>query len=481
MIEEKLKELDLSKYELILLPGFIQWDSTNLEKRISLPIKKGTEFASDLPLLLKNLKEIKLSNKIPANRIVELAGEKDYHRIIKEKFEKIKNNLGKVSFYINESKSEIMISKELPPPIIAEIVNCTNKTDISIIKKVEHYINSGADIIDIGCIASSPNPERVKDIINLIRKQFDVLLSIDSMNTEEIQIAVKSNIDMILSMDISNYKDFIDIPKDIPIVILPTNIKKGHFPKTPIERVRNLFTLTNKMKELGFTKLIADPLLETPISPGILNSLQAYYLYRNEVNKDKNKRLELPLFFGISNVVELMDIDSVGINGLLSSIALELDIGILFTTEHSKKLIGGVRELKQCVKLNYLSKNRKSPPINQGIQIFKAKGKLYQNTPPLYLENSIIINEINLNYIPDEKGYFKIYINHYDNKIYVLFFSNNNKILKVIVSSDSESICKKIIDLRLTNDLSHVSYLGREIKKAELYLKFGKPYIQDKS
>ena len=284
---------------------------------------------------------------------------------------------------------------------------------------------------------------------------------------------------MILSMDQSTYTDFIEIPKDIPIVILPTKIKNGYFPKNPQERVKNLFILTKKMKDLGFRKLIADPLLETPLYPGILNSLQAYSLYKEEVKKDENKELELPLFFGISNVVELMDIDSVGIHGLLASIAMELDIGILFTTEHSKKLFGGVRELKQCLKLNYISMLRNTPPINQGIQIFKAKGKKFQEKPLISINNSIEVSEINQNYNPDENGYFKIYIDHYNKKIYVMFFSNDNKLLNLICGNDSESLCKKIIELKLIKNRNHINYLGRETKKAEIYLRFGKPYIQD--
>lgn len=479
MIDNKLREVNLSKYELILVPGFIQFDLTNLEKRFSLPIRKGTEFASDLPLLLKKLENITLSNKISADRVTELNHKMEYQKIVKEMVEKVKKNLGSLSFYINKSKYPLIISKTLPPPIIAEIVDCTNRNNRSILKKVKHYIESGADIIDIGCVTNNSNPDKVKEIIKLIRENFDILLSIDSMNKDEILAAVSLDIDMILSMDQSTYTDFIEIPKDIPIVILPTKIKNGYFPKNPQERVKNLFILTKKMKDLGFRKLIADPLLETPLYPGVLNSLQAYSLYKEEVKKDENKELELPLFFGISNVVELMDIDSVGINGLLASIAMELDIGILFTTEHSKKLFGGVRELKQCLKLNYISKYRNTPPINQGIQIFKAKGKKFQENPLININNSIEVSEVNQNYIPDEKGYFKIYIDHYNKKIYVMFFSNDNKLLNLICGNDSESLCKKIIELKLIKNMNHINYLGRETKKAEIYLHFGKPYIQD--
>jgi len=359
LVRDILKDITLNEYDLILLPGFIQWDTTKLEEEKSIEIKKGPEFASDLPMILKHLDSVKLSNKTAANRVLEISGERDYEEIVKEKIEIAKENLGFHTFFINEHTSSLIIGNNLPPPIIAEIVNCPEKSNDAIIRKVNHYIESGADIIDIGCVANKPNPERIKEIVHLIRNNFNILISIDSMEKTEILSAVDEGIDLILSFDLGNYKDFLNVPREIPIVILPTNIKAAYFPKEPEIRVKNLFKLTQELKQNGFKKLIADPLLETPINPGICNSLEAYFLYKKQVVIKENKNLELPLFFGVSNVVELMDIDSVGINGLLASIAVELDIGILFTVEHSTKLIEGVRELKESVKLNYISKYKR--------------------------------------------------------------------------------------------------------------------------
>ena len=461
-------------YDLVLLPGFVQWDSTSLEAKFSFRIRKGPEFASDLPELLNNLEEVKFSNTVPANKLFEQSGEALYNQIVQEQYKSARENLGFHTFYINEEKSELIIGRNLPAPIIAEIVNCTDKSDESIIKKTKHYIDSGADVIDIGCVSNKPNPLRVKEIIQILRNHFNILLSIDSMDPAEILAAVDLNIDMILSFDIGNFKDFINIPKDIPIVILPTNIREGIFPKSPETRVKNLQSLAKQLKNHGFTKLIADPLLETPISPGICNSLETYFLYKKLPPED-----QLPLFFGISNVVELMDIDSVGINGLLSSIAVELDMGILFTVEHSPKLFGGVEELKDSIKLNYLAKNKKTPPINQGLSVFKAKGKISQNSPQVNESNAIIVNTLDQDYIPDDKGYFRIYVNQLARKLYILFFSIKDNLLHIFIGDNAEAISKEIIKKNLTKDIYHLNYLGRELNKAEMSLILGKPYIQD--
>ncbi|MFX1366851.1 MAG: dihydropteroate synthase-like protein [Promethearchaeota archaeon] len=474
-----LDKININEYDLVLLPGFIQWDSTNLEEKYSIIIRKGPEFASDLPFILKNLENFNLSNILPANRLLEISGENQFSEILKEQLELAKNQLGYHTFYLNKEKSNLIIGKNLPPPIIAEIVNCTEKENDNILKKVKHYINSGADIIDIGCVSNKSNPERVKEIIKLIKSKYNVLLSIDSMVPEEINAAVDEDIDLILSLDLGNYKELLTLPEDIPLVILPTNVKNAYFPRDPESRVKNLFKLTKELKNNGFRKLIADPLLETPINPGITNSLQAYFLYKKKAMENKHKEFELPMFFGISNVVELMDIDSVGINGLLASIAIELDMGILFTVEHSTKLMGGVRELKESVKLNYIAKHNKTPPINQGISIFKAKGKISQEIPLISEANVILIDKTSIDYIPDKNGYFRIYTDNYSKRIIVYFYSYEDKLLQTLIGENAEAISKKIIQNELTKDIYHLNYLGRELKKAELCLFFGKPYIQD--
>jgi len=372
-----------------------------------------------------------------------------------------------------------MIGNNLPPPIIAEIVNCPEKSNEAIVRKINHYIESGADIIDIGCIANRPYPDRIKEIVQLIRNNFNVLISIDSMEKSEILAAVDEGVDLILSLDLGNYKDFLSLPRDIPIVILPTNINEAYFPKEPDIRVKNIFNLTQELQQNGFKKLIADPLLETPITPGICNSLETYFLYKKQVTKEINKNLELPLFFGISNVVELMDIDSVGINGLLASIAVELDMGILFTVEHSTKMTGGVRELKESVKLNYISKYKRTPPINHGINVFKAKGKTSQALPEFDRTDAIFVKDYASGYIPDKNGYFKFYVNHYTKEIYVLFYSNQKILLKTLIGNKAETLSKKVLELNLTTNIQHINYLGRELNKAEFCLLTGKPYIQD--
>ena len=60
IVVDILKNISITDYDLILLPGFVQWDTSILEAKYHIKIKKGPEFASDLPHILKNLDKINL-------------------------------------------------------------------------------------------------------------------------------------------------------------------------------------------------------------------------------------------------------------------------------------------------------------------------------------------------------------------------------------------------------------------------------------
>ncbi|HEY0090214.1 MAG TPA: hypothetical protein VGB37_15305, partial [Candidatus Lokiarchaeia archaeon] len=109
MVKDIINKTSLSKLDLILIPGFVQWDTSDLEKEFSVNIKKGPEFASDLTMILKEIDNIELSNKIPANRLIQISGEESYNDIVKERVKIATNNLGSHTFYINDKKSDLAI------------------------------------------------------------------------------------------------------------------------------------------------------------------------------------------------------------------------------------------------------------------------------------------------------------------------------------------------------------------------------------
>ena len=67
------------------------------------------------------------------------------------------------------------------------------------------------------------------------------------------------------------------------------------------------------------------------------------------------------------------------------------------------------------------------------------------------------------------------------NKIYVEYFENNGNLLHTIEGTDAASIYYTIIERGFISKLDHAAYLGKELTKAEYFLKYDIPFIQDKA
>lgn len=81
----------------------------------------------------------------------------------------------------------------------------------------------------------------------------------------------------------------------------------------------------------------------------------------------------------------------------------------------------------------------------------------------------------------DRAGYFVV-IPVPDRKIIVVeHYAYDNKLLHTIEGTEAPSLCSTIIENEWLTELSHAAYLGRELSKAELSLKHGFKYVQDKA
>ena len=89
----------------------------------------------------------------------------------------------------------------------------------------------------------------------------------------------------------------------------------------------------------------------------------------------------MPLFVGVSNVTELMDADSVGVNALLARLSSEVDASILLATEKSDKAKGTVAEEVAAAKMMFLAKKRGSVPKDLGIDLLILKDKRIHEEP----------------------------------------------------------------------------------------------------
>lgn len=79
----------------------------------------------------------------------------------------------------------------------------------------------------------------------------------------------------------------------------------------------------------------------------------------------------------------------------------------------------------------------------------------------------------------DPKGFFLIKPNYKDKTIHAGFCTNDNVLRYEIIGKRPQEIYHTIAKLGLISLYEHAAYLGKELKKAELAIKYSIKYVQD--
>jgi dihydropteroate synthase-like protein len=451
--------LPIIKYDLILIPGLSSGDFSGLEKELGIAIRLGPKHAIDLGFVLSFVGSFELSTKIPA---CELLIERKRSTAI-EKIIELENNA--VSSLTLRS---VKIGGNSRMKVMAEIVDAGNLDQNELIQKIIFFVESGADIIDLG-MSLDTSKTGVRNAVETARYVTSIPLSVDTLEPDLINAAVDAGIDIVLSLNSKNIEKVKDgIIKNSTIsLIIPDRS----------DDLESLFNNIESASIFGIKNIIADPVLE-PAGHGLSRSISRYYEFRE---RDRNT----PLFFGVGNVTELIDADSIGVNSILSGIAMELGASILFTPEFSPKACGSVSELRTASNMMMLSQDRGSAPKDLGVDMLVVKEKRrreYGKIPDTFIDA-----RGSEKWHLDPAGCFKIELTDdeirngklYPGKIMVRNNNVNNINNNAIVGSTAKEILDTIIERGLISRLDHAAYLGRELMKAELALKFKRSYSQD--
>jgi dihydropteroate synthase-like protein len=497
-----------SDYNFILIPGFTTWDTHEIADQISIPIYKGTRFSGDLLDLLTHIREIELPTKKAADYLLRNHSHQKIEKHIKllTKVYSLKGQMKtgpRVLQFTCQNGDIILTGGKFPPLLIAEIVDCPKLSDIQIMDKIKYFVNSGAIVIDLGMIFGKSHPELIRRIVPQIKSTYDILVSVDSVQIEEIIAGIEAGVDMILSIDGENINKFLEyierseVNRDLGLVLVPLDGSSHKTISNPEEKAEFLISLAKRLNSYGFHNIMYDALLKSPISPGLMGSLYDYQVLHKKLHF--HPKLHYPSFIGLHNVFELVDADSSGLITLLTLIARELECAGIFTTEFSPKTLGSIRDTKRSIELAYLAQISKSPPTNLGIDAFTVKSKRKSLTrvedsshiidlstdqvPQGILQNLI---EQDYKFIHDSTGYFKFYVNHAAKLIEALFlpFENTKKRLDLkdsllLKGTTAESIYKIIDKLGLIKEISHAFYVGKELSKAEYALHINAAYFED--
>jgi len=473
IIEGLKDKKNLTSFNLILTPGLLRGDTATITTALRVPAYKGPKYAADLSVVLDMLCEVNLSTTTPAD---ELLKQQLTAKALAE-IEKVENQrttlLQKPG---NMLVGGVAVGRDFPLRVLAEIVDAALMDKETVQQTARRFALAGADFIDVGMAAGESQPQKAAQLIHWVREVTNLPLSIDSLDPEEIKAAVKAGVQLVLSADAGNIQAIAPCIKDIPVVVIPTNQNIGYMPKSASERVEFLEEIITKAQSLGVNNVLADLILDPQ---EILNSFLAFkeFAQRNPA---------VPLFVGISNVTELFDADSVGLNAVLTRISAEIGGGILLATEKSNKAKGTVAEEVVATKMMFLAKKRNSVPKDFGIDLLILKDKRAHEEP--YNRNleattqSVIIAPEKVEPATlDPMGAFRIFIDHTDHLIVAIRYSVNNspEPLNVIKGKTAQAVYTKILEMGLVSKLDHSAYLGNELTKAEIALKTDKNYLQD--
>ncbi|MDD1681994.1 MAG: dihydropteroate synthase-like protein [Methanoregula sp.] len=423
--------LKKKKYDCVVVSGMCTASFEQVERETGIPIYRGPRHAADLALVLPLLGTVTLSRTIPADDFLAARkAESALGRIEKEEKDAIPD------FLIRGVK----IGGSSRIKVLAEIMVAHRCGEIQ--RLVEDYRACGADIVDLG-FGFDATPDDVARVFSQLL-DIDTPLAVDTQDPMLIRAAL-TRADIVLSLQETNIPK---IGKEVAEAGLAAVVVPGNS------------TLAKNIalaKKAGIRCIIADPLLQ-PAGSGFTRSLSRF------------KKTGCPVFFGAGNVVELFDADSVGMNALLAGIAAEVGASVIFTSEHSDKTKGSIREMRRATEMMVLAKDRPFPK-DLGIDLLVLKEKRRRREPPLEYDTAQPAQPMPDEIAYDPKGNFRIGIEG-DQIVAVV-----NK--KAIRGHRWQDVLHTIL---LQNDVSlldHAGYLGRELYKAELAIRYGRSFEQD--
>lgn len=326
--------------------------------------------------------------------------------------------------------------------IIAEINNAPRLDVDDIIQTAIRLRSDGADVIDIGCL-----PGMIwKDVGTVVRELVDrgLRVSVDSLQVEEIQLAVAAGAELVLSVNSTNRHAAADWGAEVVVI-----------PDSPQNWLQ--MTETIEFLDLRQVPIRIDPILE-PIGFGFAASL-ARYMEARRIWPDAR------MMMGIGNLTELTDVDSAGVNLLLLAICEELAIGSVLTTEVINWSRTSVRECDIARRLVHASITGHIPPKNLDLRLVCLRDpRLNEFSADELAELARSIRDNN----------YRLAVA--DGQLHLMGGGNHWQ------APDAFALFQQLLDSGADNlDPSHAFYLGYELCKATIAAQLGKQYEQDQA
>jgi len=385
MIARRLK--DTFGADRMIVPGRCRGDLDALSSKLGLPVSRGPEELKDLP-----------------------------------------QYFGK--------KAQISNLDAYSVKIFAEITDAPYLSIDEAVNRAHYYRDNGANVIDIGCLPSTDFPHMEALIKTL--KNLGFLVSIDSLETDDLLKGGKAGADYLLSLHEKNLW-IADEVASIPVLI-----PERHQDLASLDRAIKLMQAKNRA-------FIVDPILD-PIHFGFTESIVRYHAVRQN-------HPDVEMMLGVGNITELTHADTTGMNALLLGICSELNINHILTTEVSQHACRAVKEADLTRRIMFAAKAQQTLPkhINSGLMA------LHETAPFPYQ-----LSEIKELAAQIKDPSFRIQISTEG----IHIFNRDG----FHTATDPFQLFPQ---LQVTQDGGHAFYLGVELARAEIAWQLGKRFNQD--
>jgi len=458
----KAKGISRGMYDLIIVPGMVRGSCRIVEEVVGIRAVKGPRNAKDLESIIR-LEDLNiLSEEEPADEILQ-------NMIAKKNIEALLRLEEKAT--VNGITIGSVVIPLRPPPmrIASEIAFAHKYDDRTLIDKVSKLLSDGADIVTLGFEPVEPHPDDVYRSVRIVKREFDVPVAIDTCLPSEIMKGIEAGSDIVLNIDLTNIDKFGDNLRETAIVVIPRDPVSGAIPQDAQLKVGLLSKAVEKAVGYRIEKVLADAVLNTPGQ--VFSSILSY-------SRFKELYPDIPMHMNISNVVEFMDVDSVGVNALLVMLAHEVGVSIVNVLEWSAKTEGSTREAKIASQMISLASIRGTAPTNIGLSLLILKDRdRIEHVPWEGVSKVIVASDEDRQWPLDPLGVFKIAVNHDEGMIEVLYIGRKGRIL--LKGKTARALRNEIVSRGLVSSLSHAIYLGIELAKAEIALQLGKNYVQE--
>lgn len=385
MIQRRLQ--DTQGADRILVPGRCRGDLNALSTVLGIPVERGPEELHDLPYFF-----------------------------------------GKKRKPADLSRYDLLI--------FAEIVDAPRMSVGDILRKAHDFRKRGANVIDLGCIPSTPFPHLTDSIAALKAEGFKV--SVDSLETDDLLAGGMAGADYLLSLNEETLW-IADRVSSIPVII----------PSRPGD-MTSLHRAIEHM-QANQHSFLADPILD-PIHFGFTASLVRYHTLRQRYP-------DIEIMMGVGNLTELTHADTAGINAMLLGVCSELGIRHILATEVSRHARNAVGEADLARRIYYAAHQIGALPrhFDDGLMA------LHERSP-----------------FPSSRD-----------EIEQLYRSVRDPSFRIQVSADSVHVYNRHgfhsgVDpfefyphLNVEHDGGHAFYLGVELARAQIAWQLGKRYTQD--